>query len=279
MAAAHEMGTVRSGDVSLYYRRFGKRGAAPILIAHGANYYDSYDWIEVAAALAEGREVVAYDTRGFGQSGWSQAKDYSPDANLTDMRALIDHFDWRRAVFMGHSRGGGLALFAASRMADRAAGLILVDYAPGTGPGPARLHGGGGARPGVFASREAAVAAMSRDKTAPDRLDMILKPVEGGFAFRSRDPDFGNAVPTTPGWTPKIVAGDMWRELEAVGAPALIVRALKGTNYSDEIVARVRREFPRIALVDVPSGHDVAGAAPQALVDHVRTFLKERVDR
>lgn len=278
-AAHHETGTVRSGDATVFYRRFGARGAAPILIAHGANYYDSHDWIEVAAALADGREVVAYDTRGFGQSGWSASKDYSPDANLADTQALIDHFDWPRTVFMGHSRGGGLALFAASRLAARAAGLILVDYAPASGAAPPRPHAAGGGRPGVFATIEAAIAAMSRDKTAPERLDMILKPVEGGFAFRTRDPDFGNAVPTSPGWAPKVAAGDMWRELAAVAAPTLIVRALKGTNYTHDILARVKSEFPRVDVADVASGHDVAGAAPQALLAGIKRFLAQRIDR
>ena len=73
-------GRVNSGDVSIFYRAFGSRGATPILILHGANYFDSYDWIDVAAALAGDREVVAYDKRGFGESTWSASKDYSVDA-------------------------------------------------------------------------------------------------------------------------------------------------------------------------------------------------------
>jgi pimeloyl-ACP methyl ester carboxylesterase len=276
----HETGTVRSGDVTIFYRRFGARGGTPILIAHGANYYDSYDWIEVAASLATGREVVAYDTRGFGQSSWSAAKNYSHDANLADIKALIAHFDWRKTVFMGHSRGGGIMLLAASRLKERAAGLVLVDYCPSGGPAPARA-GHGPARATVFPSLAAAQAAMSRDKdaTTQARLDMILAPAEGGFVFRSRDPDFGSQAAATPGWTPEIVVGDMWRELAGVTAPTLIVRALRGTNYTHEIVERVRREFPHIKVIDVESGHDVAGGAPQALIVGLERFLADHIDR
>jgi pimeloyl-ACP methyl ester carboxylesterase len=271
-------GSVHSGDVTLFYRRFGTPGGVPILIAHGANYYDSHDWIEVATALAAGREVVAYDTRGFGESSWSASKDYSPDANLADVGALIDHFGWPRTVFMGHSRGGGIALLAASRFPERAVALILVDYSPAGGghaPPPP------GAKAAVFPSTESAVAAMSRDPaaTTPARLDAILKRVEGGFAFRSRDPDFGNSVPLTPGWTAKIAAPDMWAELAHVGAPTLIMRALRGTNYTHEILARIRSDFPSVAVVEVESGHDVAGSAPRALVASVRHFLADRVER
>jgi hypothetical protein len=30
-------GRVNSGDVSIFYRAFGTRGAAPVLLMHGAN--------------------------------------------------------------------------------------------------------------------------------------------------------------------------------------------------------------------------------------------------
>ena len=64
----HQTGRVNSGDVSIFYRAFGARGRTPILVMHGANYFDSYDWIGVAGALASDREVVAFDRRGWGES-------------------------------------------------------------------------------------------------------------------------------------------------------------------------------------------------------------------
>ena len=67
MAVAQRTGKVNSGDVTLFYRAFGAPGATPILILHGSNYYDSYDWIGVATALASDREVVTPDRRGWGE--------------------------------------------------------------------------------------------------------------------------------------------------------------------------------------------------------------------
>src|SRR5262249_34870153 len=55
--AMQRNGRVNSGDVSIFYRAFGARGRTPILLMHGANYFDSYDWIGVAEALASDREV------------------------------------------------------------------------------------------------------------------------------------------------------------------------------------------------------------------------------
>src|SRR5262245_66685531 len=101
-------GRVNSGDVSLFYRVFGAAGRTPMLIMHGANYFDSYDWIGVAAALAGDREVASYDKRGFGESGWSPSKDYSADANMGDTLAVIGKPAWPRPTVIGHSAPGRL---------------------------------------------------------------------------------------------------------------------------------------------------------------------------
>src|SRR5436305_7777511 len=104
MAVEQRIARVNSGDVSLFYRAFGAPGGNPILLLHGSNYYDSYDWIGVASALANDREVLTPDRRGWGESTWSRSKDYSRDALLDDMLALIDAARWSQPpIIMGHS--------------------------------------------------------------------------------------------------------------------------------------------------------------------------------
>ena len=103
-------GSVKSGDVSIFYRAFGAPGRTPILVLHGANYFDSYDWIGVAGTLGADREVVACDKRGFGESSWSPSKDYSVDANIGDMLAVIETMRWERPIVMGHSASGRLSI-------------------------------------------------------------------------------------------------------------------------------------------------------------------------
>src|SRR5262249_988014 len=114
-AARQRNGRVNSGDVSIFYRAFGARGRTPILLMHGANYFDSYDWIGVAEALASDREVASFDKRGFGETGWSPSKDYSVDANMGDMLAVIAELKWQRPTVVGHSASGRLSIsFAAN---------------------------------------------------------------------------------------------------------------------------------------------------------------------
>jgi pimeloyl-ACP methyl ester carboxylesterase len=281
MSPLHRTGTIASGDVTLFYRHFGAPGGTPVLIFHGANYYDSGDWIDVAAALARDREVVAWDTRGFGESSWSGSKDYSYDAIMADANALISHFGWRKVVLIGHSLGGSYALIFATHFAQCAAGLILVDHCPGRANAAAVSVNNS---PKVFPTIEAALAETSREKSiargtpAWARLAAIFKAVDGGFVFR-RDPDYGNRAPVGPAaWTTKLKPTDTWSELAEVRSPVLILRGTRSDRYTTEALARVKNDFPQVSLVDVDAGHDIAGGAPETLIRLVSGFLAERID-
>src|SRR5258705_6114660 len=159
-------GRVNSGDVSIFYRAFGTRGQTPILLMHGANYFDSYDWIGVAEALATDREVASYDKRGFGESGWSPSKDYSVDANMGDILAVIEELKWERPIVVGHSASGRLSIAFAAHFSDKLARLIIVDS------GMAREEGGGGRPTGgnpplMFETVDAAMAPFSKVGNPP----------------------------------------------------------------------------------------------------------------
>jgi esterase len=276
-ADTHETGHLQSGDINLFYRRFrGPPGRAPLIVFHGANYYDSADWVDVAGALSRDRDVLAWDARGFGQSQWSAAKDYSYDAYLGDARRLLEHFGWSRAVLMGHSIGGSYALLFAARIPEQSAALVLVDHCP-AGPAGKGLAASTGNPAKRYPSVEAALKDSSRYQAAPGTpqwagFEARLQRVEGGFITR-RDPDFSNRVPLVPDWKPRYPVSDMWQDLKSVRCPALIVRGTRSDRYKPEALARLAADYPRIEVVAVESGHDVAGAAPQALVEATRRFL------
>ncbi len=280
-AAPHRTGTTRSGDVDLFYRLFGAGTGTPVVIAHGANYYDSYDWIDVAAKLARNRAVVAYDGRGYGLSSWSAAKDYTTEANTCDVKAVADEFDWRRVIVLGHSRGGAFATQFAAHFPDRVAGLVLIDALPEAAeipPAPIRAIG---KTAEIYPTMDAALAATSRDPAvapgspAAERLAMFLRPVEGGYVLAQRDPDFRNQMPLVPAYWPIRIPPqlDMRRAMKRVEAPILIVRALHSHHdHSPAVIAGLHAEFPTMEMVTVDSGHDVATGAPDALVDAVERF-------
>ena len=129
---------------------------------HGLSYF-SYDWIGPASALASDREVVAIDMRGFGQSGWSPSRDYKLETLVGDVLNMLDALGWRQAVLIGHSFGGRVALATAGWNADRAAAVVLVDFAPDIAAAGRRATAERiGRQPDVFASIDEALAYHER---------------------------------------------------------------------------------------------------------------------
>jgi len=270
-------GRVNSGDVSIFYRAFGTRGATPILLMHGANYFDSYDWIGIAEALATDREVASFDKRGFGESGWSPSKDYSVDANMGDILAVIRELGWEKPIVVGHSASGRLSIAFADNFPDNLSRLIVVDS------GMARDEGDGnrpttGNPPLVFESVEAAMAHFAKLSNPPrishdrERAQAALVKVEKGLMLK-RDPDFQNTKPQGEGASlPQRAARDVWQDLAAVKCPTMMLRGLRSDRYTPEIIARISRDYPRIEWATANSQHDVADQAPQELVAAIRKF-------
>jgi pimeloyl-ACP methyl ester carboxylesterase len=286
MNPAHQTATIASGDVTIFYRRFGSPGRTPIIILHGANYYDSADWIDVASQLATDREIAAFDARGYGRSTWSANKDYSINANLADVLAVLDDLGWPKAIIMGASRGGAFGLAFAGQFPDRTAGYIAVDFVPDIAirhPGsPIQLTQTINNKPRVHATVEAALNATSRDKNAPlgsparKRLEETLKKVDGGYVFAYRDPDFWNPIPLVPSrWPTNLTFEiDLWKELAKVKVPILFIKAIESASGHDPgALDRIRREFPQAHVTQVDGGHDVAAAQPQQLLDRIRRFI------
>jgi esterase len=275
-AVQQRTGIISSGDVKLFYRAFGASGRTPILIIHGSNYYDSYDWIEVAAALASNREVIVPDKRGWGESTWSPAKNYSRDAFLDDMQAVITAMKWEKPIIMGHSSGGPVIISFAVNHPELLSKLILVDTQMNRDKAAATSIGN--PLP-IFSTVEAAMAQFAKLDNPPrfalDRARALqaLKKVKGGYMLK-RDPDNANTIPLDkPDYTPRRPIQDMWEELAMVRAPTLLIRGTRSSRYPAAVVERLTREYPQIRQAPVDSEHDVSRMAPEAVVEAVRQFV------
>ncbi|MGB8433506.1 MAG: alpha/beta hydrolase [Burkholderiales bacterium] len=272
-------GRAQSGDVSLFFRRFGRPGATPVLILHGLSFF-SYDWIGTAEALAADREVVAMDMRGFGDSGFSSSGDYSLAAFSGDAIALLDHLAWREVVLLGHSMGGRNATYCAAEHSGRVKGLVLVDYSPENAPaGSKRVRTQVAGIPDRFDSVDEAMRYFASDPDATGgaanraRYEAYLRKVDGGYEIK-RDPHFRAQFRRIleTGEHPKLGV-DMWQTLGRVRCPTLVVRGTRSDMFAAETVAKVRATNTRIRVVEVDAGHNVAIDNPQAFLTAVRPFL------
>jgi pimeloyl-ACP methyl ester carboxylesterase len=274
----HHTGRASSGDVEIFYRLFGQPGRTPAVILHGVSYF-SYDWIDLAAELATGRQIVAMDMRGFGDSGWS--KDYSVPAFARDIVALLDHLGWNKAILIGHSMGGRNCTYCAAEYPDRAAGLLLLDWSPEHArAGQKRVTEKIGGTPDSFATIEDAMRFFKIDPDSPrgqskrPRYQAYMRPVPGGFALK-RDPYFRDQFRHTllTGERPKLGV-DMWAALARVACPIQILRGSRSDLFAAETVDRVLATNPRIKLTEVNSGHDVAGDDPDGFLREARAFFE-----
>jgi pimeloyl-ACP methyl ester carboxylesterase len=105
--------------------RYAVGGAGPSLVlVHGLGGTIE-NWRALAPPLAAGHRVLVPDLPGHGRSGLlPEARDV--DALAAAVLAILDAEETRRAVWIGHSLGGLVALRAAVLQPDAARGIVLA---------------------------------------------------------------------------------------------------------------------------------------------------------
>ncbi len=114
---------------SVHYKIFGK-GEPLIVLLHGS-FLSMRSWNDVFDPLAEKATVLAFDRPAFGltsrpvPSSNNHAR-YSPEAQTDLLVRLMEEIGHERAVLVGNSTGGTLALLTALRYPRRVQGLVLA---------------------------------------------------------------------------------------------------------------------------------------------------------
>ncbi|MBI5380273.1 MAG: alpha/beta fold hydrolase [Opitutae bacterium] len=111
----------------LFHRDLGGAGRPPLVVLHGL-LGSSRNWQTAGRELAERYHVLALDLRNHGSS--PHAAEMTFAAMADDVLAWLDAQGIERAVLMGHSMGGKVAMRIACRHAARVERLIAVDVAP-----------------------------------------------------------------------------------------------------------------------------------------------------
>ncbi len=148
--------------------------ATSVVLVHGLGA-TAWAWTPVARRLRRWIRTVAVDLRGHGLSD-SPTSGYTAEQLGEDIVAVAEGAGLlpaagSRVVLAGHGYGGIVAAWAAARLGDRCAGLVLVDggwedLAAETGMSPDEWLGGLEEPPEVFRSM-AAYLADRRDFDPP----------------------------------------------------------------------------------------------------------------
>lgn len=113
------------GDQLVHIEQAGS--GEPVILLHGFGA-STYSWRKVMPALAGAFRVVAIDLNGFGYTQRPRAfESYTREGQAGLVLRVLDALGIRSAHLVGHSYGGGLSLFLASRHPERVRSLVLVD--------------------------------------------------------------------------------------------------------------------------------------------------------
>ena len=117
--------------VDIHYKQAGIGDTTYILI-HGFGA-STFSWREVMPELAKTSRVIAFDRPGFGLTDrpikWRDFNPYSSESQVELVISLMDKLGVDKAILVGHSAGGLVALNTALKYPKRITKLVLVDAA------------------------------------------------------------------------------------------------------------------------------------------------------
>jgi len=290
--AGYRDGWWQSADgLRLHYRDYaaagGGNGARPTLLCLPGLTRNARDYEGVAPRLADaGWRVLAVSFRGRGESAPARdAATYVPGTYADDLALLLDELGVARAVLVGTSLGGLVAMLLAERRPGLVAGAALNDVGPELEPrGLQRIRGYVGRASSWPTWMHAARAVREAQEHAypdydlTDWLAMTKRLYRlSGSGRVVLDYDLRIAEPLRAAATSGLPATDWWAALRALGdAPVLILRGERSDVLGAAAATRAAAALSGAELVTVPGvghaptlGEPAAAAALDRLLSRV----------
>ncbi|MFN4190135.1 MAG: alpha/beta fold hydrolase [Pseudothermotoga sp.] len=121
---------VKIDGLDIHYKIFGKNDRYMILL-HGFGS-NTYTWEKVAGKLSQYYTVIAYDRPAFGLTERRFDLKFNPYTNeyqIELLKKIMDHFNIPKAILVGNSAGGFIALNFALTYPEKVEALVLADAA------------------------------------------------------------------------------------------------------------------------------------------------------
>lgn len=246
-------------------------GRLPLVLLHAA-VADRRSWQRVVPTWSTQRTVLTYDQRGFGESRW-EATEWDP---VADLFAVLDAQGVDRAVLVGNSMGGGLAMLAALRDPARVAGMVLLAPAFFGAPAPTNVPDAV-----LLADRAIDEAIEAGELDRANELELAFW-LDGAMADRPRaDPaarelflEMNGRALAAPPTGPVVASGGVWDHLEQLAMPILLLYGEHDLPHGRSRCELARMRMPDATLVEVAgTGHLPALDAHQRTLAACADFL------
>ena len=251
--------------INLHYRSEGDPQGTPLVLIHSLGT-DLRLWDDLIPRLDPTLRLVRFDLRGHGLSADAAGELTLVDFSA-DLAALLDHLEIDKAVLLGISIGGLIALDFALRNKARVSSLILADTAARIGT------------PELWQTRMDTLRVHGMAHLA----DSIL-----ARWFAS---DFAAGYPTqfqglrtlftrnsVAGYTAACAAlrdADLRAEVSQIIVPALVLCGAQDAATPPEVVQELAGSLPNADFAILPgAGHTPPIEQPQIMADQINAFLR-----
>ena len=254
----------------------------PMLFLHGARL-TAHTFDLVCLPLSSQFRCIAVDSRGHGDSEWAAGGEYTPQARVADVEALVGTLGLDDFVLVGMSMGGGTAIGYAGRHSAKLRGLVLVDTGapheePMARPGAQRIRDFNGG-PGTFASFDEAIERAlafnpSRDRRLLRRslLHAMRQEPDGSWRWKYDRDGLGNRGPEVG----PARAAEQRESLTRITCPTLVLRGGSSDMFTDEDAANTVDLLPSGRWVRIDNaGHTIQGDNPRGMLEAMAPFLTE----
>ncbi len=268
------------------YHEWGDPANPRVLVCVHGLTRTGRDFDTVAQALCGEYRVVCPDVVGRGRSEWlADPRQYVVPQYVSDMVTLIARLNAEQVDWFGTSMGGLIGLGLASLPKSPVRKMLLNDVGPRIAPSAVERIGAYLGLPVRFKTFEEGLAYLqtigaSFGRHTPEQWRelnaAIIKPVQGAEGLEwglHYDPAL--AVPFRDTTPEMLVAGEaaLWRALEAVQGPVLVVRGAQSDLLLRETVAEMVARGQHVSSVEIPDvGHAPTFVDP-AQIAVARTFF------
>lgn len=226
-------------------------------------------WAPIQEACAQaGHTSLAWDMPGYGESPTISPYDF--DGLADALAALLDAQGLHKAVLVGHSLGGMVALQMWARHPERVAGLVLAASSPAFG------HGSGDFQQAFIAQRLAPLeAGRSMQDVAVGLIPTMVAPGYKGPGLAQAQACMGSITPAAyKAALGALVRFEQRATLPTISVPTLCIAGEHDRTAAPSVVQRMADKIPNAQCLCLPGvGHLLPFEQAHTFADTVLAFM------